>query len=258
MKFVRERLVKQRRQYLDADIIRYSTEQERRLPKKRKRELTPEAVKKQNEKNRRRYLKQLINTNFSDEDYRLDLTYADEPENTEQAKKDLTLFVERLRRLYKKHGAEFRYIKVTGGGREKENGGRTRVHHHLVLSGGVPRGEIENQWKKGRKSCQRLQADAGGYEGLANYLLQQRECGKNEAAYTPSRNLKRPIETRDDGKFGASDMRRFCEAARRGELKKALERIYRGWRCIEARIEYNEVTGFPAVRAKFYKMQKKE
>lgn len=262
MKFVRERIVTQGRRYKDADIVHYTDEQVRRIKGTRRQALTPEKIRRQNEKNRERCLRQLLNANFADGDLRIDLTYDDKylPDSRRQAKKDLRNYLDRLRRLFKKRGAELRYIKVTGGGREKERGpGLTRLHHHVIVGGAdgkVSRDEIENLWKRGRGESRRLRAERDGYTGLAKYLLRhKKDCEKNEPVYKPSQNLKPPIETRNDSKFSERDIRKLERAHREGTLKEEFEKLYRGWECVAAEVSVSDVSGW----LNFYaKLRRKE
>lgn len=176
MKFVRERIVSQGGRYKDADLVHYTTEQTKRLARTERKRLTPEKIRRQNEKNRERYLRQLLNTNFTDEDFRVDLTYTDRelPGSRAEAKRDLRDYLERLRRLFRKRGAVLRYVRVTGGGREKERGeGLTRLHHHVIVGGAdgrITREEIEDLWKKGRGETRRLRAEEDGYTGLMTLM----------------------------------------------------------------------------------------
>lgn len=261
LKFVRERTVTQGRRYKDADIVHYTDEQTRRIKGTRRQALTPEKIRRQNEKNRERYLRQLLNTNFIDGDFRIDLTYDEDhcPGSREAAKKDLSRYIERIRRLYKKRGAALKYIRVTGGGREKECGkGLTRLHHHLIVGadGNVSREEIENLWGKGRSDSRRLKADKDGFGALAMYLLRhKKDCEKNEPVYKPSQNLTPPIETRNDSKYSERTVRKLERAHREGTLKEEFEKLYRGWECVETRVSVSDVSGW----LNFYaKLRRKE
>lgn len=261
MKFVRERNVVQGRRYKDVDIVHYTDEQVRRIKGTRRQALTPEKIRRQNEKNRERYLRQLLNTNFVDGDLRVDLTYDDKslPDSRKQAKKDLSNYLDRLRRLFKKRGAELKYIKVTGGGREYERGKElTRLHHHIIIGADpkITREEIEDLWGKGRGESRRLRADRDGYTGLAIYLLlHKKDCAENEPVYKSSRNIKPPIETRNDSKYSERMIRKLERAYREGMLKEEIEKLYRGWECVEAEVSVSDVSGW----INFYaKLRRKE
>lgn len=257
MKFIRERRVKQGKRYLDVDLVTYTTEQERRLPKRSKREITVEKIRRQNHKNQERSLRQIINANFDDTDYFAAFTYAQQPPDRETAKKDINRYLERLRRLYKKRGVKLKYIVVTGGGREKEKGeGLTRLHHHVVIGsagGAVTRDEIEAMWKEGRRFCGMLQAGDEGYGSLAHYLAKRhrKDMETGEHLYRSSRNLIHPVETREDGKFSEQDVRKLERLKKdEGNIRRAFERLYRGWECVEVDTSRCEVTGWTNFYAK--------
>ena len=99
-----------------------------------------------------------MHTNFTYDDYELHLTYSDEhlPDNEDRAKKDLQNFIRRAKRFYAKHGImELKYISITEKGEKS-----SRIHHHVTISGGVDRTELERLWGKGyanTKPCSSLQ-----------------------------------------------------------------------------------------------------
>lgn len=258
MRFVRERKVKQGSTYLDVDIYQYSTEQERRLPKIKKRRLSTPKQFAANDKNAKRQFVQLVNTNFGEGDYLFDTTYASPP-TPEQAKKELNLCINRLKYLYKKRGVEFRYIAVTEGGRAKLNGEFSRIHHHLFISGGVPRDEVEKAWSMGRRKCDTVQILDGenGLEGRARYVLkaQRRPEDANTKRWTGSRNLKKPVETRNDNKYTPKKVAKLIEAHTDGLLKQLVEKWYKGYQCIEYEIKKNPVTWWPEIYIKLKRIK---
>lgn len=254
MRFVRERKVKQGSTYLDVDIYSYSTEQMRRLPKAKRRKLTPPKQFAENDKNAKKSFVQLVNTNFGEEDYLLDLTYASTPD-PEFAEAELKRCLARLKYLYKKHDVEFRYIAVTEGGRPKQNGeGYTRIHHHLFISGGVPRDEVEKCWSMGRRKCDRVQILDGenGLEARARYVLkaQRRPEDKHAKRWTGSRNLKKPVETRNDNKYTPKKVGKLQEAHTEGKAKELIEKWYKGYVCTDYEIKTNPVTWQPEIYIK--------
>ena len=225
LRFFREKQIIQGSEFRDVEIVSYTTEQERRLPRIKKKAVSSLKQIKANDKNSQKHLRWLINSNFTEEDYRLDLTYENEPLSLEEAEKKLANFKRRLKSLYKKHGLELKYIAVTGGGSPKKRGeGLTRIHHHLIINGGISRDEIEACWsvgrgsKKrsiGRRSCQHLQLKENeqGFEALAVYFFQHsKEREKNEKRWSASTNLKQPIERRDDNAFTSLSVAELLKA----------------------------------------------
>lgn len=157
---------------------------------------TPEEMEKANQRRAEDKLRRLINTNFGYGDFHLVLTYRkDERPSPAVAKKELRNFLMRLKRVYQKIGAELKYITVT----EYKN---TAIHHHLVINDvknqNIPK-LIQTVWKKGHPKFTPLD-DTGQYQKLAEYLIKEtsktfKEPGiANKQRYSPSRNLKKPIE----------------------------------------------------------------
>ena len=125
-----------------------------------------------NAKYAERKLVRLLHANFTDKDLAIGLDYADDtrPKTPEEAQRNFQNFLRRVKRLYKKAGAgEVKYISVIEFGEKSGN-----VHHHIVMSGGVDRDEIEKAWGLGRANTKRLQfleigiADNSGYGKLHN------------------------------------------------------------------------------------------
>ena len=153
---------------------------------------TPEAMKKRNDREAIRKLSRLLIQNFTESDWHLVLTYR--PENRpdqEGAKKELNHFLRKLRREYKKHGEELRYIVVTEF--ESKN-----IHHHIVLNGISDMSEVINACWEGGKHFTPLYQDKD-FGGLAEYLTKEtrRTFDKSDAVfrkrYYCSKNLRQPV-----------------------------------------------------------------
>lgn len=169
-----------------------------------------EAIARANARNARKYFERKMNTNFCDLDYRMDLTYADDrlPDAT-QAQRDVQNFLRRVKYACKKQGLPPpKYMGVSEGKREGSR--QKRVHHHIVISCGLSREELEAIWKKGRVRTDRLQADRYGYTALARYLLKEPEGAKR---YFCSRNLKEPVVTVSDTKLSLRKAERIAMSA---------------------------------------------
>ncbi len=152
---------------------------------------TTEAMKKVNERNAEKKLRRLINANFGYKDIHLVLTYRrGERPTPEQARKDLEQFLRRLRRYFKKHGRELKYIAVT----EYAN---AAIHHHLVISSMDTR-DLTDLWTHGQPRPTYLDR-SGQYAQLASYLI--KETGKTfktpqsavRKRWCASRNLVKPV-----------------------------------------------------------------
>lgn len=172
--------------------------EDRRLP-------TPEEMEKINERNVITKLRRKIHANFDPGDLWLTLTYRQGCCPTpEEAQKKIRNYMERLRRAYRKQGAECQWVLVT----EYLN---KRIHHHLVLND-LPDGTgaklAASKWTDGGAHCKFLYED-GQYENLAAYIVKEtqkhfRDPGyQAKSRYSCSRNLidppvKRRIMKRDD------------------------------------------------------------
>ena len=181
------------------EVVRYVPREYRKtLPKEERRKKTKEEIDKANAIQAKQKLVRKINANFRPGDLFVTLTYpSDGRPSPEEAKKILKHFINKLRRLYRKAGAELKYIIVT----EFEN---KAIHHHMIANN--IRGEngsgselISQCWKHSEgKGAVRFESlyDDGDYEKLAEYLLKETEktVKKKETAqrYTCSRNLVNP------------------------------------------------------------------
>lgn len=164
-----------------------------RLPNYNK---TPEDVQKVNARRAAEHLRRIILTNFKRDDIYLTLTYAHEPENYKAAKKSITKFLRKLRRYYRKHGKELKYIYTTEGKGK-------RIHHHILLNyedGLCTRSLIQELWPEGIINYYSYHHYDGGEEDakrLASYLIKESEGavreGDQKTRYVASRNLKKPI-----------------------------------------------------------------
>jgi len=169
-----------------------------------------EAIARANARNARKYFERKMNANFCDRDYRIDLTYAEDPlPDAAQAQRDVQNYLRRVKYACKKQGlTPPRYMGVSEGKREGSR--QKRVHHHIVISCGLSREELEAIWKKGRVRTDRLQADRYGYTALARYLMKEPEGAKR---YFCSRNLKEPVITVSDTKLSLRKAERIAQSA---------------------------------------------
>lgn len=152
-----------------------------------------------NFKNARRHLNQLVKSNFSDYDLRIDLTYCDEylPDSLEKALKYFNSYINKVNRERKKRKlAKAKWICVDEG-----FGKEGRPHHHLLISGGLDRDTMERLWYTGRgryaKSlglvkAENLHFNNEGIEGLVKYITKQ--------------SLKEYKDTRTKGQLSLADV----------------------------------------------------
>ena len=184
---------------LTIDVIEtYPSKLGLRMTRERYNGRTPEAMKKYNDKLQARKLTRLINANFKPNDFFVTLNYfKDKRPNPETAAAQLTAFLRALKRLYKKHSAELKYIKVSAYG---SKGG---IHHHIVINNiGININTITALWRYSeRKPKYEPLYNTGEYSGLANYLIKQLKSNGAEKItgkrYSGSRNLKQPELIKD-------------------------------------------------------------
>lgn len=173
------------KRYIDIEIAmdgRYGNPSRRR---REKRLLTPEAVAKQNRRNKQLRLWRLIRNNFEAGDYWITLTYRreDRPDDSETVRKDVQKLLRGLRSRYKKADAAFKYIYSI------EIGERGGVHCHMIINriSGLD-SMISTLWICGHVNITPMYAD-GHFKDLAEYI------GKG-SAYSRSRNLEMPKESK--------------------------------------------------------------
>lgn len=181
-----------------------------------------------NQKRSQRRLTRLIHANFTGNDYALHLTYNDEsmPESEEDAKKNVQNFLRRVKRFYKKLGLELKYISVTEKGKKSE-----RLHHHLIISGGADRNEVELLWKMGRANTKRLQFDDNGVAGLSHYISKQALFYRR---WNGSKNLVDPDIKSNDYRYTRTTAHNVC----RYEDIELIGKLYPGY--VLSGIEYCE------------------
>ena len=184
-----------------------------------------DAQKNLNHKNTKKNITRLANANFTSKDLWGTFGYDDNnyPESPEAARKDFRNYIRRLARIYKKRGLEFKYIYVT---EFKQNGEDVKCHHHIIMSGGISRDEIENAWKGGAyPQTRRLRVkDDCGLNGLANYLAK----GTNyERFWGHSKGLKKPDIYFADKKITKRRAEKI--ALNENDVKEHFEKLYKGY-----------------------------
>lgn len=218
-------------EYLEVDIYPVF-EYQRGRSKKRK--PTSETQKKLNQKNAERKLIRLLNTNFTSKDIKFDLTYdkVNNPDTPEEAQRQLQNFFRRLKRYRKKRGlAELKYVAVT------EQGVRSkRLHHHIVMSGGVDINVLAEIWGRGYTTAKPLQFDENGIVGIAKYMMKDPILSKRWCA---SKNLEKPKETQRDGRISQRKVREFHDYG--ADNKAEIEKLYEGYCLSDIRPLFNEV-----------------
>lgn len=256
---------------------------------KRRKKTNVSAPKQQNlnDKNARDYLRQLLATNFSEpgSGYHVTLTYDRDslPGDPDEADKIAELYLRRLKSEYKRRGAELKYIMITSYNYSRKTGELVRLHHHIVLSSGIDRLYIKNQWRKplqkgedykqyphfvkygirrgeryGICNCDELEPDDSGLGGLADYLKNQpREAAKRR--WRSSQNLRKPQRVPpNDDKYSRRQIEKICKGPFDVDF---WERKYPGWTVARPHeysyeVRYNDFTGW-SIHLRLVKKPKK-
>ena len=166
-------------------------------PRGKKREESPERIKKSNLRKRTDRLRQLMNANFNDREFwSMTLTYkkGEEPKSIRQVRNDASDLVSRLRKTAALFGTELKFIYVIGAGPH-------RRHVHITVNALPDMAIFRGCWTHGHVSMTPLYSD-GQYRDLADYYIKNaQETKEQEEAlgekpgrmFSCSQNLKQPI-----------------------------------------------------------------
>lgn len=225
--------------------VRFQSKKKKPMPRAPKEKETPEAQKRINEKHAMAKLRRIINKNFKYGDAHVVLGYlpGNRPNDKTEAKTNVEKFLRKLRGLYKKSGAELKYICVS------EYGQKT-IHHHLVISEANKNIDlIIEAWTHGRPQLFPLDK-SGQYENLANYLVKETSATFNDPErkihakrWCASANLERPVAEVE--KVRADSWR---------EYPKPLE----GYYIDKVFTGFNPITGYPYQFCSMVKIFSKE
>lgn len=217
--------------YMDADI--YPVFQP--AGKRRARCKPTSAIQeKLNQKNAEKKITRLAHANFTEDDIALHLTYDELPEDEEQAQRDLYNYIRRVKRLRKKMGLPpLKYLSCTEVG--KKSG---RIHHHIIMSGGVDRDTLEKLWGKGYANSKRLQFKEDGITGLTRYVAKDHLFYKR---WNQSKNLVRPEPVVRDSAVTMDDLEEMEDAIEKKAAWQYFEGRYEGFTLTEATFTRNNI-----------------
>jgi hypothetical protein len=183
---------------------------------------TRKAQKNLNDKNAKKYFIRLVNTNFTEEDLVIDLTYSGRIPNEEQALKDVENYRRRLKNYIRKNNLpDLKYICVVEF--DTEGKGKKRIHHHMIMNS-MDRDVAEKLWGKGYANCRRLQPNEFGLEGLARYMTKDPKGSKRWCA---SRNLKKPSVTIADHKISKRQAEKIAKC--QVDAAALFQKMYKGY-----------------------------
>lgn len=250
MNFIREKKI-YCGDFLEVDIYPCSGVRAKKRGKKKKLTLPKQA--RSNEKKAKRRLAQYIKTNFGRRDIHVTVTYNDKflPESVEAAEKEARNYIRRINHRRKKKELDpIKYILITEFRTQGDE--PVRIHHHIIMNGGLDRDEVESLWSKKNESmgfanADRIQTDHEGLEKLSSYLMKA-PYGKKR--WSTSQNLKKPEEKISDYKYTRRQVMKYAK-----DDMSIWEKRYKGWtinRENGLRAEYNEENGW-SIYLKFEK-----
>lgn len=248
-RFVREQRHVCGDNYMEIDLYPISEREKGASLSAKRRQASSRIQQNLNARNARRYFIQLLNANFTESDIHWTGTYDDAhlPDSIEQADHDLELFLRRLRSQSRKRGLPApRFIAVTEWREEGDGLPAVRVHHHVVLSCGLSRDELERLWYRGKDkerlgitNADRLQFDRESLERLANYLT---KYTNRKRRWRQSRGLEKPQRPRpNDGKYTRRQLERLVTSGAVFD-SEFWRRKYQGWEINDITPIQNDVT----------------
>ena len=196
---------------------------------------TPEAMARYNHERARRRVVQLADANFDERDLSLTLTYNGTPPSYDQALRDVRNFLRKVKRRRAAQGLpELKYIYSVEG---NEDGSRTRIHIHMLISGGLDRETLEELWARGYANADRLQPDGHGLEAIARYITKQQ---RNRKKWVCSRNLTKPKEDKRDCRMPNARVKNIAYDFRNG-AKPIMEQLYPSYQFIQCEVRYSDI-----------------
>lgn len=265
--FIREKRIYCGEKYLEVDIVPVTNMPEAGQEKKGK---SSQAQKNLNDKRSKRRFVQIANTNFGADDLHISATYNEEhlPITLEEAERNVHNYLDRVKRRMKRvTGQDLKYMLVTeytpeegeNTDPEDKTTRAVRIHHHIIINGGLSRDDLELMWsatrinwKKAQNdpeyrknvdylgfvNCDRLQPNENGIEGLVNYINKRKKGCKK---WSTSMNLKKPREKKNDHKYS---FRKLRELAKTPEDKEVWRKQYKGYEPTKIDFQYNDYTGW--------------
>lgn len=256
--FIREKKIECGDDFLAAEIFTYTETQSRATKRKRGKRHKETAPKQKNlnDKRSKRYFVRLGTTNFSKGDLAVHLTYSPEnlPDTVEEAHRIVINYLRRIQyRRNKKGLLSLKYLLVTQIGRKKD--GTHRIHHHILMNGGLDRDEVENMWFKvkgtkkrkavmyGWANADRLRPNDKGISQICGYMVGDTQ-GKKK--WTSSQNLKKPVVCPpNDNKYSHRAIEKICKIPSDSEdYIKYWEKKYPKYRYIDSERTYSDITGW--------------
>ena len=206
---------------------------------------------------------QLGNGNFGKGDFHVSLTYnrSNLPGTVEEAEKCVSNYLRKVGRRREKLGIEpLKYILVTEY-KYKNGDSIVRIHHHVIMNGGLSRTEVEGMWTKQRinwkkaaenpnyfdeitqigwVNADRIQPNENGIEDLCKYITKEPNGKKR---WSSSRNLIRPEQLPNaDSKYSKAKITRLATSSDAG--KSFFEKQFPRYKIISVTPVYYDETGW--------------
>lgn len=257
--FIREKRIYCGKEWLEVDIVPVTNMPEAGKGKTKE---SSQAQKNLNDKRSKRRFVQIANANFGEDDLHISATYNEEhlPMTLKEAEKNVHNYLDRVKRRMKRvTGQDLKYMLVTEYTPDEEDEDKAvRIHHHIIINGGLNRDDLELMWsttrinwnkandKEYRKkidyigfvNCDRLQPNENGIEGLVNYINKRKKGCKK---WSTSMNLEKPKEKKNDHKYS---FRKLRELAKTPEDKEVWRKQYPGYEPTKIDFQYNDYTGW--------------
>lgn len=252
--FIREKKIYCGEDYLEVDIFNYTQTEEEKARSGERSKKKVESTQKQvdwNDINSRRRFLQLVHTNFGEGDIHVSLTYSKDnlPPTVEDAEREEKNFLRRIAYAREKKGVDpLKRISIPACIYKKDGVTPARIHHHIIMNGGLDRDEIEDLWRKRKRKGQkkgdkigyanadRLQPEDNGLAALCEYLAKQTGGKKrwsssqnldkpdfvkidpdtpreaDTSKFSASANLTRPWSRTNDHKFSRKEVQKIASA----------------------------------------------
>lgn len=175
------------------------------------------------------------------------------PADYDEAIRSRQNFIKRLKRYRKKKGLpELKYIVTTEQG--KRSG---RFHHHMILNcADMSIAELDMLWSAGFAFSSLVMFTNDGVTGLVDYFCKKKkptekteeEDTESGKAWSASRNLRQPKETKRDGRVSVRAAKELYSLG--NDAKAEWEKLYPDYNFSWAKALYNEINGgyYVAVR----------
>ena len=257
--FIREKRIYCGKEWLEVDIVPVTNMPEAGKGKTKE---SSQAQKNLNDKRSKRRFVQIANANFGEDDLHISATYNEEhlPMTLKEAEKNVHNYLDRVKRRMKRvTGQDLKYMLVTEYTPDEEDEDKAvRIHHHIIINGGLSRDDLELMWSTTRinwnkandreyrkkidyigfVNCDRLQPNENGIEVLVNYINKRKKGCKK---WSTSMNLEKPKEKKNDHKYS---FRKLRELAKTPEDKEVWRKQYPGYEPTKIDFQYNDYTGW--------------